>query len=310
MAGVALAAGGAGALVKRALVIGGAGRLGTAIARVWKDYAIVAPPRAELALEDAAAFDAALAAHVPDVVVNCAAFADVDGCETRAERAFALNALAVERAARASAGAGATFVTISTDYVFDGRARRPYGEDDAAAPLNVYGISKLAGELLVERLESQALIVRTCGLYGQPRPAGTGGDFVGRLVSRAQQGERVAVVSDAIVSPTFAEHVAAAIAALLGAGARGLYHAAAAEPVTWYDFAAELLARAGIGARLEPIRLRDWKAAARRPLYSALDSAKLGAAGFAMPTWREGIAEYLRAYPAFSLERPGIEPVR
>lgn len=296
--------------MKRALLIGGSGRLGSAIARVWTGYAIVAPPHAELALEDDAALEAAIAAHAPDVVVNCAAFAEVDRCEAQPQRALEINALAVERAARASGRGGAAFVTISTDYVFDGRAKRPYAETDAAGPLNVYGISKLAGELLVERLESPALIVRTCGLYGRPRPAGTGGDFVGRLIARARRGERLTVVSDATVTPTFADHAAAAIGALVEAGASGLYHAAGAGPVTWYEFAAELLARAGVGARLEPIRLADWRAAARRPLYSALDSRKLGAAGFAMPAWQEGVADYLRAYPAFSLERPGAEPVR
>lgn len=295
--------------MKRALLIGGTGRLGTAIARVWKGYEIVAPPHAALALEDLQALKAAISAHAPDAVVNCAAFADVDRCEAEADRAFAINALAVERAADASVRAGAAFVTLSSDYVFDGRTQRPYVEEDAPQPLNVYGISKLAGELLVRRLESQTLIVRTCGLYGRPRPAGTGGDFVGRLLAQARRGERIAVVSDAVVSPTFAEHVATAIAVLLDAGARGLYHAAAADPVTWYDFAAELLGRAGVGARLEPARMADWKAAARRPLYSALDSAKLRTFGFTMPGWREGIAAYLRAYPAFSLERPDAEPV-
>lgn len=295
----------AGTLVKRALLIGGSGRLGSAVARVWRNYAFVAPPHGELALEDAAAVEAAIADQAPDVVINCAAFADVDRCEQHAQEAFAINALAVERAARACDRAGATFVTISTDYVFDGRAERPYTEDDRPSPLNVYGVSKLAGELLVQRLGSRALIVRTCGLYGRSRPLGTGGDFVGRLLAQARTGERLAVVSDAIATPTFAEHAAAAIAALVEAGARGLFHVAAAGPVSWYDFAAELLARAGIGARLEPIRMADWKTAARRPLYSALDCAKLAAAGFTMPSWRAGIADYLKAHPAFSLERPG-----
>lgn len=305
MAGNGFTAFGAGTLVKRALLIGGSGRLGTAVGRVWRDYTFAAPPHEELALEGAAAVEAAIADQAADVVVNCAAFADVDRCEEQAEEAFAINALAVERAARACDRAGATFVTISTDYVFDGRAERPYTELDRPSPLNVYGVSKLAGELLVERLGSRALIVRTSGLYGRPRPAGTGGDFVGRLLAQARKGERVAVVSDAIATPTFADHAAAAIAALVGAGARGLYHVAAGEPVSWYDFAAELLARAGIGARLEPIRMADWKTAARRPLYSALDNAKLAAAGFAMPSWRAGIADYLKAYPAFSVERSG-----
>lgn len=284
---------------RRALLIGGSGRLGTAIRATWSDYAIDAPPRAELDLESADGVANAIDRFSPGVVVNCAAFADVDACERFVERAFALNAVAVERAARACGDRGVVFVTISTDYVFDGRTQRPYAEDDPAHPLSVYGTSKLAGELLVERLGGRALVIRTCGLYGQSRRAGAVPSFAERILAQARAGEPLAVVSDTIASPTYAEHLAEAIRALLAADASGLFHAAGAGPASWYDFAAELLAQAGIDAAIEPIAAHEWKAGARRPRFSALDDRKLRAAGFAMPSWKDGVAAYVRRLPGF-----------
>lgn len=283
---------------RRALLIGGAGRLGTAIRAAWSDYTIAAPTRAELDVEEEGAVAAALDRFAPEVTVNCAAFHDVDACERRIERAFAVNAIAVEAAARACRERGVAFVTISTDYVFDGKVRRPYSEDDPPHPLSAYGASKLAGELLVERLGGRALVVRTCGVYGESGARAVP-SFAERILAQARAGEPIAVVSDVVASPTYAPHLAAAIAALLAADATGLYHAAGSGPVSWYDFARELLARAGIGADLRPIAAREWKAGARRPPYSALDGRKLRAAGFAMPAWQEGVAAYVRRLPGF-----------
>lgn len=298
--------------MKRALLIGGRGRLGTAIVRGWNDWHVIAPSHAELPLENADALRAALESEGADAVVNCAAFADVDACEAAPERALAVNATAVEAAARVARDAGAAFAAISTDYVFDGRSQRAYTERDAARPLSAYGRSKREGERLLEAFQDGVLVVRTCGLYGHPRPHGAAGDFVQRVLDGARRGDRTAVVSDAIASPTYAGHLASALGSLLDAGCNGLYHAASAGPVSWYDFAAELLAQAGFaGAALQPIPRTQWKAAAQRPAFSALDSAKLAAdTGFAMPSWREGIAAYLRDYPAFSLEPGSGQPVR
>jgi dTDP-4-dehydrorhamnose reductase len=281
---------------RRALLVGGSGRLGSAIRSGWTDYDVAAPARAELELEDATAMAAAIARVEPDVVVNCAAFHDVDRCEEFPDRALAINAIAVERTARACREAGIAFVTLGTDYVFDGRAGRPYAEDSAPHPLSAYGISKLAGELLLERLGPGSLVVRTCGLYGRPRNPAAGGAFVDHLIAQARAGERIRVVSDAIVSPTFAGDLADAIRALVEIKASGLYHAANAGAVSWYEFAVELLSQAGIESEVVPIRLADWKAAARRPAFSALDSGKLAAAGFAMPSWQRGIERYLQLF--------------
>jgi dTDP-4-dehydrorhamnose reductase len=279
--------------VSAALLIGGSGQLGTEIRRRWTDYDIASPPHSELDLEDTDALAAAITRAAPSVVVNCAAFHNVDRCEAEPERALAVNALAVARAARVCRDRGVEFVTISSDYVFDGASTRPYLEDDPVHPISAYGVSKLAGELLVEAVGSRALVVRTCGVYGVRPSASKGYTFVDRVIAQARADQPLRIVSDVAASPTFAGHLALALRALLDAGASGLYHAANAGPVSWYDFAGEALAQSGIDYAIEPISAREWKVAARRPAFSALDSRKLRALGFEMPSWREGIAAYL-----------------
>lgn len=279
--------------VNRALILGGSGQLGTEIRRSWTDWTLAAPAHAHLDLEDTGALAAAVERHKPDVVVNCAAFHNVDQCELEPERALAVNALATFRAAKLCRDRGIRFVTVSSDYVFDGTASRPYCEDDAPHPLSAYGVSKLAGELLIETLDSDALVVRTCGVYGVAPSSSKGHTFVDRVIARGQSGQPQQVVADVVASPTFAGHLAAAIRALVATGAAGLYHAADAGPVSWYDFAREALAQAGVAGAVEPISAADWKAPARRPAYSALDSGKLGALGFSMPAWQTGVADYL-----------------
>jgi dTDP-4-dehydrorhamnose reductase len=277
----------------RVFLIGGAGQLGTEIRRDWTRDEIVAPSHAELDIEDTEAVASEIDRARPDAVVNCAAFHNVDRCEEEPERAFAVNALAVERLARACAQRDAAFVTISTDYVFDGNANRPYVETDPPHPLSAYGASKLAGELLVERLHARALVVRTCGVYGVRPSASKGHTFVDRVIAQARARETIRIVDDVFASPTFAGHLASAMRALLERGATGLYHVANGGPVSWYDFAAEALRQAGIAYPIEPIGAAAWKAPARRPAFSALGSAKLGELGILMPGWREGIAAYL-----------------
>lgn len=277
----------------RVLLIGGSGQLGAEIVRRWDDCEIIAPPRAELDLEDAKALETAIAQHRPDALVNCAAFHNVDQCTRQPERAFAANATAVGAAAQACARYDATFVTISTDYVFDGATQRAYTETDAPHPISAYGASKLAGEYLVELLQSRAFVVRTCGLYGDRASSSKGYTFIERIIAQARAGEEVRIVSDVVASPTYAVHLARALRALLDTNAFGLYHASNVGPVSWYDFAVEALRQAGIAHPIEPISATEWKTGTRRPAYSALANQKLAALGIAIPPWQAGITAYL-----------------
>jgi dTDP-4-dehydrorhamnose reductase len=279
--------------VTRILLLGGSGRLGTAIAQRWTDCEIVAPPHAELAIEQSERLAESLVAIKPDVLVNAAAFHDVDRCEDEKETALEVNAFAVGRAASLAAQRNVLFVTISTDYVFDGMKGSPYLESDSPNPLSFYGASKLAGERLVEAAEGRAFVVRTCGLYGPSRSASRRRAFVDRILAAGESGEPVRVVADVVASPTFAGDLAAALRKLIDTSAYGLYHAAAAGAVSWYDFAREAMRQARVEHAIEPIVAEQWKARAIRPRYSALDSAKLGGLGIGMPSWQEGIAAYL-----------------
>jgi dTDP-4-dehydrorhamnose reductase len=278
----------------RALLFGGAGQLGSAIRAGWSDCSIVAPSHADVDIEDDVAVARAIAASHPDVVVNCAAFHNVDRCESEPERAMAINAEAVERMARVCAQRNALFVTISTDYVFDGHTERPYVETDAPHPLSVYGASKLEGERRVAALQSRALAVRTCGIYGTRASTAKGYTFVDRILAQARAGDEIRVTSDTIASPTYAGDLAAMLRELVRQGRTGLYHAAASGPVSWYAFACEAIRQAGLAADVEPIASSAWKTVAKRPLYSALSSAMIESFGVTVPSWEQGIAHYLR----------------
>jgi dTDP-4-dehydrorhamnose reductase len=283
------------------LLLGGYGQLGSEIRRLWTQAYLAAPTHAELDITDAAAVARAVEDHATEVVVNCAAFHNVERCESEPEKAFAANTLAVNAIAEICAQQAATFITFSTDYVFDGSLGRPYNENDVPNPLSVYAASKYAGELLVRRLESPAYVIRTCGVYGV-RPSTTKGyTFIDRIVAQARAGEAIRVVHDQTVSPTYAAHLAEGVLKLLEADAPfGVYHVVNEGAVTWYDFARETLRIAGIDHSVEPISYKDWGSPVRRPEFSALENEKLHALGITMPDWRRGISDYLRARPLSS----------
>jgi dTDP-4-dehydrorhamnose reductase len=278
----------------RALLLGGYGQLGTEIRRRWTEWSVAAPTHAEIDIEDTSAIAAEIERERPDLLINCAAFHNVDRCEEVPERALAVNAAAVDRMARLTRDNDVEFLTISTDYVFEGTAKQAYRESDPAHPISAYGTSKLAGELLVERLQSHAYVVRTCGLYGERASTTKGYTFVDRVIAQARASEPQRIVADVVASPTFAGHLAEALLRLVQTRSYGLYHAANPGPVSWYDFAREVLAQADIDGSIEPISAAEWKSPARRPAFSALANPKLAALGIELPGWREGIAAYLR----------------
>jgi dTDP-4-dehydrorhamnose reductase len=277
----------------RVLLIGGSGQLGTEIRARWAGDAILAPAHGNLDILDADAVARAIDDHRAELVVNCAAFHNVDICESQPFAAFEANAIAVDAMATLCAERDIPFVTISTDYVFDGAKRAPYTEEDAPRPLSVYGVSKLAGEMLVLRGDAKAYVVRTCGVYGAAASRSKG-TFVDRLIKQAQNGETIRAVSDVTASPTFAGHLAEAIRLLVEIGECGLYHACNVGAISWYEYAKKALELAGVEGIVEPISSSAWKALARRPGYSALANHKLDALGIRMPTWEEGLAGYLR----------------
>lgn len=225
----------------------------------------------------------------PDVVINCAAYTDVDGCESNAEKAMEINAEGVAYLAMACKEIGALLVQISTDYVFDGGKGTPYIEDDPTHPLSVYGESKLAGELNAA-FSPLHLIVRTQWLYGIH-----GKNFVETMLKLAVDRDELTVVDDQIGSPTWTVDLAKAIIALVESNCRGVYHAANAEFCSWNTFAKTIFEASALPVSVKPMTTEELNRPARRPLYSTLDCSKLAAdTGIEMPSWRAALNEYLK----------------
>ncbi len=233
----------------------------------------------------------------PGVIVNTAAYTQVDRAESEVERCRAVNVAGVAHLVEACRRLNSTLVQVSTDYVFGADAARatPYREDDPPGPLAIYAQTKLEGERYA-RAVPRHFIVRSCGLYGRLGPRAAG-NFVETMLRLGRERGRLRVVADQTCTPTYVAHLARAIRFLLSTRAFGTYHVVNQGQTTWYDFAAEIFGIAEIPVELEPITSADWKAPARRPAYSVLDSSKYEALPGrpAMPPWQEALAEYLAA---------------
>lgn len=224
----------------------------------------------------------------PSVVVNCAAYTDVDGCEANRELAMQVNGEGVGHLALVTRGIGATLVQVSTDYVFNGSKGSPYCEDDPLQPLSVYGESKLLGERNAVG-NPDHLIVRTQWLYGLH-----GKNFVETMLRLAGEKDQLSVVDDQVGSPTWTVDLSTAIVALIEKGCRGVYHAANAEFCSWNGFARAIFAEAGLSVAVQGMTTAELNRPAQRPLYSTLDCAKLVRdTGFQPRPWREALRAYL-----------------
>lgn len=281
---------------RRVLVTGASGQLAGAMARVFgRDSDVTALTRAALDITDDRAVGDAVAACGPDLVINCAAYNDVDGAESDPAAALDVNGFAVRALARAAAAAGIMLVHYSSDFVFDGSAARPYVEEDTPNPQGVYAASKLLGEWFA--LEAaRAVVLRVESLFGAPAGGSGRRGSLGALVAGIEAGREVPVFVDRTVSPSYVVDVAEATHALVATGtASGLYHCVNAGACSWHEIAAEIARLLGRPARLRPITLETVSLRAKRPRYSALESTRLPAAGIRMPTWQDALARYLGA---------------
>ena len=277
------------------VVIGSTGQLGSDCLEAFRTERLVGLSHGDVELAEEGSLRAALPPLAPDVVVNTAAFHDVPACETDPERAYRLNAVAPRRLGRLCAELGARLVHISTDYVFDGTKGAPYVETDRPLPLNVYAISKLAGEYEVLACGARHQVVRSSGLYGVRPCRAKGGNFVDTILARAARDPVVRVVDDEILTPTWTGSLAAQLRTLALEGAPGLYHATDHGSCSWFEFTRELFALAGVRTPLERTSVRAFASPVRRPAYSVLENAALAAAGLdRMRPWRESLAECLR----------------
>ncbi|HXP92993.1 MAG TPA: dTDP-4-dehydrorhamnose reductase [Candidatus Binatia bacterium] len=283
-------------LLERPLILGAHGQLGTDLMIVFRDRNPIALDQPNVDLTDLSSIAKLFEHPQPTVVINAAAFTNVEQCEREPQQAFAINAVAVDELARLCAQAKIPLVTVSTDYVFSGETDRPYDEHDPAEPINAYGISKLAGELLAKRHGSAWFVFRTSGLYGIAGASGKGYTFVDRVLKQAENGEPVRVVDDMTFSPSYTVDVALAMRRVIESGRFGLYHVTNAGMCTWYEFAREAFVLSGLSPDIQPIKSSEFKTIVRRPMFSALAHGELRRAGFPdLPEWREGLRSYLEA---------------
>jgi dTDP-4-dehydrorhamnose reductase len=278
----------------RVFLAGSEGQLGTALVRALGERVAWAGGREALDVRDGEAVRRAVQGARPDVVINATAYNKVDAAETDALEAVAVNTAGPRHLARAAREVGALIVHVSTDYVFDGTKRTPYEETDTPHPLSAYGVSKLAGELMVRASGAPFLLVRTSAVFGAGGSRGKGGSFVERMLARARAGEPLRVVDDQVLSPTYAPDLAAAMVALIQAGVRGLFHVTNDGACSWHGLAEAALQRAGLEVAVQPIKSKELGAPAARPLYSVLSNTRYRSLGLPpLRGWEAALAELL-----------------
>jgi dTDP-4-dehydrorhamnose reductase len=276
----------------RILVTGAGGMLGHDVRAVAEraGHETVALTRTELDIRDLQAVQAAVSAAGPQVIINCAAWTDVDGAEADYDGALAVNGDGAGTLARAAVAAGAWTVHLSTDYVFDGVKREPYLESDPPSPVSAYGRSKLRGEQQVaQAAPDRHTIVRASWLFGLAGPC-----FPKTILKLARERDELRVVDDQIGVPTYAGHLAEALVGLAGTAVPpvGVLHVSGGGECSWFQFAREIVAGAGVPCRLVPCTTEEFPRPAARPAYSVLRSER-GAPS--LPNWREGLNDFLTA---------------
>jgi len=282
----------------KVLLIGAAGQLGGDLLRNNVDLEINAPGREELDLSRSEQSAAIVRRYKPDVILNCAAFHNVPLCETQTEQAFFVNCVAVRNLAALAVEIGAWFVTFSSDYVFGGDGKRtPYLETDPPAPLQIYGITRLAGEhaaLAVAPLRS--VVIRTCGLYGRSGARSKGGNFVDGRVADARTGRSIEMASEQIVAPTSTDDLSHAVLKLIRHPhlAPGIYHLVNEGECSWYALTQAIVEIIGSRTKVIPVDRGGRTGGMRRPLYSVLANTRARALGITLRPWRAALTDYLR----------------
>jgi dTDP-4-dehydrorhamnose reductase len=270
------------------LVTGAAGMLGRdlMLAAGNAGHDVVGFGRTELDVTDAGLLQRRIDLERPDVVINGAAWTDVDGAEQAEQEAFAVNGTGAGNVAAAAAAVGASVVYVSTDYVFDGTKHEPYVESDQPAPLSAYGRTKLAGEEATAAANKRHFVVRSAGLFGIG-----GNNFVETMLRLADGQSEVLVVRDQVGSPTYTWHLAYGIVRLIEGLEFGIHHMAAAGQCSWYEFAREIFEQAKVECKVLSVSTEEFGRPAPRPPFSALTSQRQHA--IRLPSWQDGLAGYL-----------------
>jgi len=273
------------------LLLGHKGMLGSdLLLRLGRKHEVIGLDKEEIDITSLPACEEAVQENEPDIVINAAAYTNVDGCENAQRECFAVNAEAVMNIAGSCRKKNIRIVHFSTDYVFDGSGSEPYKEDDSCNPLNVYGTSKLAGENYLRELSDNYILIRTAWLYGK-----NGKNFVRTILDKAATTDKLEVVDDQIGSPTYTRDLAVAVDLLLERNIKGIFHITNRGSCSWFQFACKILQAGGItGVQVLPIKTDQLMRPARRPCYSVLSMQKfIAATGKTMQPWQLALQDYL-----------------
>jgi dTDP-4-dehydrorhamnose reductase len=279
-------------IMQRVLILGAQGMLGHDLVEVFsKEYEVTGLDIEDLDITRQGATRKTIKDLLPNVVINAAGYTDVDGCEKKINKAFAVNGQGSKNVAKSCRDIGAKLIFISTDYIFDGEKGSPYREDDPPNPLSIYGESKLMGERYVEEVLDDYLIVRTQWLYGKH-----GRNFVETILALAEERDHIEVVHDQQGSPTYTADLSWGIAALVAKDSRGAFHVSNSGSCSWYDFALEIVRLANSSqVEIVPISSTVLNRPAKRPLYSILNCQRLKqAAGIEMRSWQTALLDYFQ----------------
>lgn len=277
--------------MKKILITGADGQLGREIRRqlnIINEAEVIITNEKELDICIYESVEKYIKNIKPDIVINCAAFTAVELCETEEEKAYEVNGLGAGNLALAAKKVEAVIVQVSTDYVFDGTADKPYVETDRTNPVSAYGRTKLAGEEFVKKYNEKHFIVRTAWLYGE------GKNFVKTMLGLSETNTEVRVVADQIGTPTSTKELSKLIIRLIETECYGIYHGTCEGSTTWYEFAAEIFRLAGRNMKVIPINTFEYKSMVKRPKYSVLENKKYNEL-FNIPlnSWEKALKEYM-----------------
>jgi dTDP-4-dehydrorhamnose reductase len=279
------------------LLIGKTGQLGSDIRKNNSRHEICAPDRSELDLNNSIVTSDFIKKIKPEIVINTAAFHNVLLCEKEYDQAFRINCVAVRNLAFICKEIGALLVTFSSDYVFNGEKMSAYLENDLPLPLQVYGITRLAGEYIASSAASEnVIVIRTCGLYGVSGGKSKGGNFVDQRIKDAKINQRIEISCEQIVSPTYTEDLSLAVLKLIENPKleSGIYHLVNEGSCSWYDFTRVIYEIMGVNVKLIAVNRHGMDNGMRRPRYSALANTKAKRMGIVLPHWEDAIRRYLR----------------
>lgn len=281
------------------LILGKNGQLGNEIVNYLSSEKMdfIATGREDLDIADIDQLHKLVNLHKPNIIINTCAYQLVDGCEKNPEEAFNVNTIAVKNIAEISREHEAKTITFSTDYVFDGTKGTAYKEDDLPNPLQIYGLSKYAGEVACKNYNENSYIIRTCGLFSGKTGSRTKGNFIINILREAEGKEYIEVNSDQIVNPTYAGDLTLSLFELIKKNApAGIYHLVSQNSCSWAELATKVMEVAGRSTRIVPVERKGQYGKIRRPLYSVLENTRAKSLGVTLPTWESAVERYFDKY--------------